>query len=60
MIRRSLVLVAATLVVGGSASQALASPTAGAVQDGQHSLCVLGSDGPNGPREGVCVWIPTK
>ena len=64
MIRRSLTVAVGLVLAGGLGSQALADPVAPIVKsttaDGQHALCILGQDTPNGAREGICVWIPTK
>jgi hypothetical protein len=59
MIRRSLAAAAVLVALGGVGAQALADST---LQNGEgtHGVCLLASDGPNGAREGICVWVPTK
>ncbi len=56
---RATVLVAAALVAGGATLPAFAGVPQ-STEDGRHEVCVGGQSDPNGPLEGICVWVPTK
>lgn len=58
MIRRTLVAAVTLTVLGGVAAPALAGTTAS--DSKSKGICVLGTNGSNGTRDGICVWIPTN
>ena len=59
MIRLFALTAAALVLLGGGATQAYADGVLSG-SGGRHEVCVFGSDTPNGPSEGICVWIPIK
>lgn len=59
MIRLFVLAATALVLLGGGATPAHADGLLSG-SDGRHEVCVFGSETPNGPTEGFCVWIPTK
>lgn len=58
---RRIALAALALVTSGAfAGQALAAPASPQLNPTNPGICIGGTNDPQGPMEGICVWVPTR
>lgn len=58
MIRRAVLASLALVTTGVLTGQAFAEPPRVHLDPSKLGACVGGSNDPQGPMEGVCVWVP--
>lgn len=59
MTRRLVLAAVALAATGAFAGQALAAPARAQLNPKDPGICIGGTNDPQGPMEGICVWIPT-